>query len=89
MWKNTANEDVLKEAKKEIKKSCNNEIPRIYDPFSGGGTIPLEAKRLGCFSYGSDLNPVATLIGKAMIEFPSKYIVLYQHILVKKKNYII
>ena len=73
LWKNTANEDVLKEAKKEIKKSCNNEIPRIYDPFSGGGTIPLEAKRLGCFSYGSDLNPVATLIGKAMIEFPSKY----------------
>ena len=35
LWKNTANEDVLKEAKKEIKKSCNNEIPRIYDPFSG------------------------------------------------------
>jgi putative DNA methylase len=47
--------------------------PPVYDPFSGGGSIPLEAQRLGLKAIGSDLNPVAVLIGKALIEFPPKF----------------
>jgi putative DNA methylase len=47
--------------------------PPVYDPFSGGGSIPLEAQRLGLKAMGSDLNPVAVLIGKALIEFPPKF----------------
>jgi putative DNA methylase len=47
--------------------------PPVYDPFSGGGSIPLEAQRLGLKATGSDLNPVAVLIGKALIEFPPKF----------------
>ena len=45
----------------------------VYDPFSGGGSIPLEAQRLGLRAYGSDLNPVAVLIGKALVEIPPKF----------------
>ncbi|MEY9518337.1 DUF1156 domain-containing protein [Bradyrhizobium elkanii] len=47
--------------------------PPVYDPFSGGGSIPLEAQRLGLRAYGSDLNPVAVLIGKSLIEIPPKF----------------
>ena len=47
--------------------------PPVYDPFSGGGSIPLEAQRLGLRAFGSDLNPVAVMIGKALIEIPPKY----------------
>jgi len=47
--------------------------PPVYDPFSGGGSIPLEAQRLGLKAFGSDLNPVAVLIGKALVEFPPKF----------------
>jgi putative DNA methylase len=47
--------------------------PPIYDPFSGGGSIPLEAQRLGLRAFGSDLNPVAVLIGKALVEIPPKF----------------
>jgi putative DNA methylase len=47
--------------------------PPVYDPFSGGGSIPLEAQRLGLRAYGSDLNPVAVLIGKGLVEFPTRF----------------
>lgn len=47
--------------------------PPVYDPFSGSGSIPLEAQRLGLRAYGSDLNPVAVLLGKALIEIPPKF----------------
>ena len=47
-----------------------NQLPAFHDPFAGGGSIPLEAQRLGLESYASDLNPVAVLINKAMIEIP-------------------
>lgn len=47
--------------------------PPVHDPFSGGASIPLEAQRLGLRASGSDLNPVAVLIGKALVEFPSKF----------------
>lgn len=48
-------------------------IPALHDPFAGGGAIPLEAQRLGLEAYASDLNPVAVLINKAMIEIPPKF----------------
>ena len=48
-------------------------LPAFHDPFAGGGAIPLEAQRLGLESYASDLNPVAVLINKAMIEVPPKF----------------
>jgi putative DNA methylase len=47
--------------------------PPVYDPFCGGGSIPLEAQRLGLRAYGSDLNPVAVLISKAVVEIPPKF----------------
>src|SRR5881397_2835206 len=50
-----------------------HKLPAFHDPFTGGGTLPLEAQRLGLESYASDLNPVAVLINKAMIEIPPKF----------------
>ena len=50
-----------------------NKLPAFHDPFAGGGAIPLEAQRLGLESHASDLNPVAVLINKAMIEIPPKF----------------
>ncbi|MER9876809.1 DUF1156 domain-containing protein [Mesorhizobium sp. M0195] len=73
IWENSTNEEVLERARAEIRKSCGGELPPVYDPFSGGGSIPVEAQRLGLPAYGSDLNPVAVMIGKAMIEIPPKF----------------
>jgi len=50
-----------------------HKLPGFHDPFAGGGSLPLEAQRLGLESYASDLNPVAVLINKAMIEIPPKF----------------
>ena len=50
-----------------------HKLPAFYDPFAGGGALPLEAQRLGMEAYASDLNPVAVLINKAMIEIPQKF----------------
>lgn len=72
-WENSTNGEVLERARAEIRKSCGGELPPVYDPFSGGGSIPLEAQRLGLPAYGSDLNPVAVMIGKAMIEIPPRF----------------
>lgn len=72
-WENSTNEEVLKRTRAEIHASCGGDLPPVYDPFSGGGSIPLEAQRLGLPAYGSDLNPVAVMIGKAMIEIPPKF----------------
>lgn len=72
-WENINNQDVLDAAKAEILKSTNNNLPHILDPFCGGGSIPLEAQRMGLEAHGSDLNPVAVLITKALIEIPPKF----------------
>ena len=86
-WENTNNEDVLKRAREAIweswRETCAlnkgkpgfdpNKLPAFHDPFAGGGAIPLEAQRLGLESYASDLNPVAVMINKAMIEIPPKF----------------
>jgi len=72
-WENSNNQDVLAEARAEILKSTDGNPPPVYDPFCGGGSIPLEAQRLGLEAHGSDLNPVAVLITKALIEIPPKF----------------
>ena len=72
-WENSLNENVLALARAEIRKSLGDELPSIYDPFCGGGAIPIEAQRLGLPTYGSDLNPVAVLITKAMTEIPWRF----------------
>ena len=99
-WENTSNEDVLKRARTEIRRSwrractenenCEerlgnkgnpsvgklfdpDKLPEFHDPFAGGGALPLEAQRLGLNAYASDLNPVAVLISKAMIEIPPRF----------------
>ncbi|MDE2480825.1 MAG: DUF1156 domain-containing protein [bacterium] len=72
-WENSLNENVLAQARAEIRKSVGDDLPAIYDPFSGGGAIPIEAQRLGLPSFGSDLNPVAVLISKAMTEIPWRF----------------
>ncbi|HVL40316.1 MAG TPA: DUF1156 domain-containing protein, partial [Fimbriimonadaceae bacterium] len=72
-WENTTNETVLDAARAEIMRSCEGNPPPVYDPFCGGGSIPLEAQRLGLEAHGSDLNPVAVLITKALIEIPPKF----------------
>ena len=73
VWENTRDEKLLAEAHAEILKSTDGNPPPILDPFAGGGTIPLEAQRLGLEAQASDLNPVAVLINKALIEIPPKF----------------
>jgi putative DNA methylase len=72
-WDNSNNEDVLGRARKEIMRSTDGNPPPVLDPFCGGGSIPLEAQRLGLEAHASDLNPVAVLITKALIEIPPKF----------------
>ena len=72
-WEKSSDEKLFAQALDEIKKSCGNELPAVFDPFAGGGTIPLEAQRLGLKSFAADLNPVAVMINKAMIELPAKF----------------
>lgn len=72
-WENSDNTDVMGRVREEILKATGGNLPPFWDPFSGGGSIPLEAQRLGLSAHGSDLNPVAVLITKALIELPSKF----------------
>ena len=72
-WENSNNQTVLNAAKAEIMKSTGGNPPPLLDPFAGGGSIPLEAQRLGLEAHASDLNPVAVMINKAMIEIPPKF----------------
>jgi putative DNA methylase len=72
-WENTTNEAVLEEARAEIQRSTGGNPPPVLDPFCGGGSIPLEAQRLGLRAQASDLNPVAVLITKALIQIPATF----------------
>lgn len=72
-WENSNDEKILGEAQTEILKSTGGNPPPFLDPFAGGGSIPLEAQRLGLEVHASDLNPVAVLINKALIEIPPKF----------------
>src|ERR1039457_217295 len=70
-WRATCAENQDHPRAKELFNS--EELPAFHDPFAGGGALPLEAQRLGLESYASDLNPVAVLINKAMIQIPPKF----------------
>ncbi len=72
-WEASNNEKILDEARAEILKSCDGKLPTIIDPFGGGGAIPLESARLGLPTVTGDLNPVAVLIQKAMLEIPHRF----------------
>ena len=72
-WENSNDEAILAEAKAEILKYTDGNPPALLDPFAGGGAIPLEAQRLGLEAHAHDLNPVAVMINKAMIEIPPKF----------------
>ena len=89
LWENTKEvlNEAREEIKKSWRETCAlnkdhpqtkelfdpEKLPAFHDPFAGGGAIPLEAQRLGLESWASDLNPVAVLINKAMIEIPPKF----------------
>ena len=70
-WRYTCAENADHPRAKEL--FDRHKLPAFHDPFAGGGALPLEAQRLGLESYASDLNPVAVLINKAMIEIPPKF----------------
>ena len=72
-WESTTNEEVIGTARELILAATEENPPPLLDPFCGGGSIPLEAQRLGLEAHGSDLNPVAVLITKALIELPPKF----------------
>lgn len=70
---NTNNSELLAQAKEEIEKYSEGELPKCYDPFAGGASMPLEAQRLGLEVKASDLNPVAVVINKALAEIPPRF----------------
>lgn len=72
-WENSKNPTVLSAARREIEHSTGGHIPPLLDPFCGGGSIPLEAQRLGLEAHGSDLNPIPVLITRALVEIPPKF----------------
>src|SRR5438270_27968 len=74
IWENSNNQELLAKVRAEILASANGELPPVLDPFCGGGSIPLEAQRLGLEVHASDLNPVAVLITKAMVEIPPLFV---------------
>lgn len=72
-WENSNNQSLLERARREILEANGGVPPKVLDPFSGGGSYPLEALRLGCDSYANDYNPVAVLVEKATLEYPQKF----------------
>ncbi len=86
-WENTDNQEILDRARDEIRKSwretCElnagkpgfnpDRLPVFHDPFAGGGSLPLEAQRLGFETYATDLNPVPVVLNKAMLEIPPRF----------------
>jgi putative DNA methylase len=72
-WENSTDAEVVEAARTEILASSDGHPPAVLDPFCGGGSIPLEAQRLGLEARGTDLNPVAVLITKALIELPPRF----------------
>lgn len=72
-WENAANESVLAEARAEILNCVGEKIPVLHDPFCGGGAIPIEGQRLGLPVIGTDTNPVAVLITRALTDIPWRF----------------
>jgi adenine-specific DNA methylase len=72
-WENSLNPRIIEKAKRDVLEAFGGKRPRVLDPFAGGGSIPLEALRLGCEPHALEYNPVATLILKCTLEYPRKY----------------
>ncbi len=72
-WDNSSNRTYLEIARGLVRAAHPEEMPLVVDPFAGGGSIPLEALRLGCDAFASDLNPVACLINKVLLEDIPRY----------------
>ena len=72
-WENAMKPLWIDEALRDILDAYDGQPPKVLDPFGGGGSIPLEAQRLGCETHSSDLNPVAVLIQKCTLEYPQEY----------------
>jgi putative DNA methylase len=83
-WESKDDETVLAAAKRAIAQSAGGELPTVVDPFCGSGSIPIEALRLGLNAVGSDLNPIAVSISKALVEVP--YVVSGHHAISPKAS---
>jgi len=72
-WENSLDEKLIKKAREDILKANGGKTLRVLDPFSGGGSIPLECLRLGLETHAVEYNPVAVLILKCTLEYPQRY----------------
>jgi putative DNA methylase len=75
-WEAVANggsTSLLQRARALIRAAFGGRAPRVLDPFAGGGSIPLEAMRLGCETYALDYNPVAVLLNRCVLEYPTRF----------------
>lgn len=72
-WDAMGNPQLLRAAALEIRNSNSGVVPKVLDPFAGGGAIPLEAQRLGVEAIASDLNPVAVLLNRCLIQIPAQH----------------
>jgi putative DNA methylase len=75
-WEAVANggsTSLLQRARALIREAFGGRAPRVLDPFAGGGSIPLEAMRLGCETYALDYNPVAVLLNRCVLEYPTRF----------------
>ena len=72
-WYNSGDHLLFDKARKQILNANKGIPPKVLDPFGGGGSIPLEALRLGCDVYSNDYNPVAVFVQKCSLEYPAKY----------------
>jgi len=66
--------EIYAKAKAEMLKHCDGKLPPVLDPFAGGGSIPLEAARLGFEAHAADLNPVAVLLNKCNLELAPRWL---------------
>lgn len=73
VWENLHDRSLMSEAHREILKSAGGTMPTILDPFAGGGTIPLEAKRLGLAAWANDLNPLPVLISEVLLRLVDRF----------------
>ncbi len=72
-WVDGDDEGVLHEARLEIERCCGDGFPTVLDPFAGSGSVPFEAGRLGLSAIAGDLNPVAVILSKALLEIPGRF----------------
>ena len=72
-WEASNNKEIIEHARLLIRESHDGNTPKVLDPFAGGGSIPLEALRLGCETYANELNPIAHIIELCTLVYPQKY----------------